>query len=92
MREFSAHSGTFPRGVRPTRLWGSGGGRSLSWGRCCGGFWVRCCSTRAASKELKEGVGVGGLRVSDGEVIAAAHQVGVGVRVGGGREVDAGVG
>ena len=53
---------------------------------------MRCCGTRAPSKELKEGVGVRGLRVPDGEVIAAAHQVGVGVRVGGGREVDARVG
>ena len=33
-----------------------------------------------------------GLGVTDGEVIAAAHQVGVGVRVGGGGEVDARVG
>ena len=92
MRKLSDDSGTFPRGVRPPRLGGTGGGWSLSWGRCCGGFWVRCCSTRAPTKELEKRVGVWGLRVPDGEVIAAAHQVGVCVRVGGGREVDARVG
>lgn len=92
MRKLSAHGGTFPRGVRPPRLGGSCGGWSLSWGRGCGGFWVRCCSSRAPTKELEKRVRVWGLRVPDGEVIAAAHQVGVGVRVGGGREVDAGVG
>ena len=53
---------------------------------------MRCCSSRAPTKELEKGVGVRGLRVPDGEVIAAAHQVCVGVRVGGGREVDARVG
>ena len=53
---------------------------------------MRCCSTRAPTKELEKRVGVWGLRVPDGEVIAAAHQVGVRVRVGRGREVDARVG
>ena len=53
---------------------------------------MRCCCTGAPAKELKQRVGVGSLGVPDGEVVAAAHQVGPSVRAGGGREVDARVG
>ena len=53
---------------------------------------MRCCCTGAPAKELEQRVGVGSLRVTDGEVVAAAHQVAGGVRAGGGREVDARVG